>query len=205
MKDRLINVATEASPILLLAHGAGAGMDSHFLEYYTQGMVRKGVTVIRFCFPYMHTIRKTQKRRPPDRWEVLQESFRKEIDRLEGEAVIAGKSMGGRVASTILSHKNIKGGICLGYPFHPPKKNNKLRIAHLGTIKKEMLIIQGSRDPFGTKGESLSQYLSESTQMRWLEDGNHDFVPRKSSGHTWEQHMNQAIEWSAAFIHQLFL
>ena len=156
MKDRLINVATEASPILLLAHGAGAGMDTPFLEYYAQGMVRSGITVIRFCFPYMHTIRKTKKRRPPDRWPVLQECFRTEIEHIDGEVVIAGKSMGGRVASTLTSHKKVRGCICLGYPFHPPKKHDKLRIAHLGDIEKKMLIIQGSRDPFGTKEEVLT-------------------------------------------------
>ena len=126
MEERLINASHPSAPRLLLAHGAGAGMDAPFLEYYAQGMTKKGITVIRFCFPYMHRIRQTKKRRPPDVWPKLQQCFREEIANISGAVVIAGKSMGGRVASTIMEEDNVKGGICLGYPFHPPKnRQNK--------------------------------------------------------------------------------
>jgi len=108
--------------------------------------------------------------------------------------------MGGRVASMLLSQSPVKGAVSLGYPFHPPGKPDKVRKEHWGDIKAPWLIVQGTRDPFGKPDEVAGYGLPASTDLRWLEDGDHDFKPRKASGLTRSQHWQQAADWVSDFI-----
>ena len=111
--------------------------------------------------------------------------------------------MGGRIASLIADEANVKGLICLGYPFHPAGKPDKLRIEHLKSITTPTLIIQGERDPFGNKDEVKDYDLSSQVQIQWLPDGDHSFKPRKMSGRTWDENLGKGIEAIAAFLNQL--
>lgn len=113
--------------------------------------------------------------------------------------------MGGRVASMIADDLSTEGSVtglaCLGYPFHPPGKPEQTRTAHLENIRVPSLIVQGSRDPFGTRVEVERYVLSPSVAVHWLEDGEHDLKPRqKVSGFTHGQHLDTAAESVAAFI-----
>lgn len=78
----------------------------------------------------------------------------------------------------------IAGLVCLGYPFHAPATPEKLRIAHLETLTAPALIVQGTRDPFGTQSEVEALRLSPSIAFQWIGDGDHDFGPRGASGFT---------------------
>src|SRR5947209_18352568 len=98
--------------------------------------------------------------------------------------VIGGKSMDERIASLVADEAGVAGLICLGYPFHPVGKPDKLRVAHLRTIKTPTLIVQGERDPFGSREEVAEYELSPTVQVKWMKDGDHGFKPRKSSGTT---------------------
>ena len=131
---------------------------------------------------------------------VLLDSFVCEIERLDGTIIIGGKSMGGRVASRILIESKAKGCIALGYPFHPPGRPSKLRVDHLPEILKPLLIIQGTRDPFGKAEEKPEQYLSKESRLYWLQDGDHSFCTRKSSPRTKEQNLELAIDAMARFV-----
>jgi predicted alpha/beta-hydrolase family hydrolase len=96
-------------------------------------------------------------------------------------------------------------GVCaIGYPFHPQGKPEKLRIDHLNDIEVPMSVIQGTRDALGDKERVQNLFddkrLPLSMSMLWLEDGDHDLKPRKKSGLTHQQHMNEAIEYCASFI-----
>jgi predicted alpha/beta-hydrolase family hydrolase len=191
-----------------LAHGAGAPMDSPFMAFFAEGLANRGYRVARFEFPYMAARRAGGDKRPPDRPSVLIETWRNVIVELGAKLgakplVIGGKSLGGRIASMIADDAGARGLVCLGYPFHPPGKQVKAthqRIAHLKTLRTPALIVQGTRDPFGTPAEVASYGLSPAIAVHWLEDGDHGFVPRKASGRTPEQNLEEALEAIAAFL-----
>ncbi len=202
----IFNGPEDATTTFSFAHGAGVGMESDFMNYIAEGLAAEGILVVRFEFPYMQKRRDDGKRRPPDRAPVLLETWRSVINELGRENLfIGGKSMGGRFASMIaadLEAENapIQGSICLGYPFHPPGKPEKLRVEHLADLKTACLILQGTRDPFGTQAEVPGYTLSDSIKVHWLEGGEHGFKPRKKSGRTTEQNWNEAIAAMASFI-----
>ncbi|HTU61830.1 MAG TPA: alpha/beta family hydrolase, partial [Polyangiales bacterium] len=109
-------------------------------------------------------------------------------------------SMGGRVATRIADAAHVRGVIALGYPFHPPKQQGSLRVEHLTSLETPCLIVQGTRDSFGTHEEVLNYPLASSIELYWLKDGDHSFVPRKSSGRSEEQNMAEAFDAVQAFI-----
>jgi uncharacterized protein len=184
-----------------LAHGAGAPMDSAFMAYFAQGLAARGYRVARFEFPYMAARRRDGSRRPPDRPNVLLDTWQSVIDRLGPEhLVIGGKSLGGRMASMIADAAGVQGLICLGYPFHPPGQPEKLRIAHLRTLRTPALILQGTRDPFGRREEVDRYPLSAAIHLHFLEDGDHGFAPRAASGRSERQNWDEALATVLKFL-----
>ena len=191
----------DAGTTVALAHGAGAGMDSPAMESFATGLAAEGFQVVRFEFPYMARRRETGKRGGPDRPPVLMETWRQVIATVGGRRlVIGGKSMGGRIASMIADDAGVRGLVCLGYPFHPPGKPENLRTAHLAALETPTLIVQGTRDPFGKSDEVQGYALSDAIRVHWLEDGDHSFRPRKSSGRTLEQNMAEAVAAIKEFV-----
>src|SRR5690606_13256540 len=140
----------EDGPLLVLAHGAGAPMDSGFMAAFAKGLGERGLRVARFEFPYMAQRRETGKRRPPDREAILLQTWREVVEELGGgpSCVIGGKSMGGRMASMVADEVGARGLVCLGYPFHAPGRPEKPRSEHLRSLRTPGLIVQGTRDPF---------------------------------------------------------
>ena len=108
--------------------------------------------------------------------------------------------MGGRVASLLADELQPDGLICFGYPFHPPGKPEKTRTAHLAELRTPTLILQGTRDPFGKHDEVARYPLSAQVQVDWLDTGDHDLKPLKSSGLTQADLIDQAAERAAAFM-----
>lgn len=192
-----------ARPALILAHGAGAPMDSPFMQEIAARIAAAGVRVVRFEFPYM-AARRTGTRRPPDREEILRRTWIEVIEALGGgtSVVIGGKSMGGRIASLVADEIGALGLVCLGYPFHPNGGPTRLRTAHLASLRTPALFVQGERDPFGSRAEVEGYALSSSIRIEWLPDGDHSFKPRKASGQTLEAHMRTAAAAVAAFMHE---
>jgi predicted alpha/beta-hydrolase family hydrolase len=185
-----------AKTTILLAHGAGAPMDSASMTANAKALADVGFRVARFEFGYMASRRTTAGRKPPPRAETLNPEYIAAIDTLgaKGSLIIGGKSMGGRVASMIsdelYQEGRISGLLCLGYPFHPVGKPNQLRTAQLAAMRTPTLIVQGTRDPFGTREEVAGYKLSKAIEILWLEDGDHDLKPRKSvSGFTAADHL----------------
>lgn len=189
---------------LVLAHGAGSGMDAPFMCSIAEGLAQAGLSVVRFEFPYMQKRRADGKRRPPDPPRVLQATWNEVIVELGHEhLIIGGKSMGGRIASLVADDAQVRGLVCLGYPFHPPGQPEKTRVAHLEILKTPTLILQGTRDPFG-KPEQVEKYgLSKAIRLHWIEDGDHSFKPRASSGRTLEQNLEESIEAVRTFVAEL--
>jgi uncharacterized protein len=191
-----------ARPLVVLAHGAGAPMDDPFLETITQGLAARGIPVARFEFPYMAARRADGRRRPPDREAVLLGCWRSVVASLGGASglVLGGKSLGGRMASLVADELSAQGLVCLGYPFHPPGKPERPRIAHLASLRTPALVVQGTRDPFGTSEEVPGYTLATSIRVHWIEDGDHSLRPRKASGRTHGQNLAAAVEAVAAFL-----
>ncbi|HVX10589.1 MAG TPA: alpha/beta family hydrolase [Pirellulales bacterium] len=194
----------DARCTVALAHGAGAGMDTPFMGWFAAELAKRGLRVARFEFPYMAERRRIGKRGPPDKQPVLIETWREVIETLGPDRlVIGGKSMGGRIASMVADPAKVGGLICLGYPFHPVGKPHQLRVEHLQTLTTPTMILQGTRDPFGNQAEVAGYGLSNSIELHWLEDGDHDFKPRKGSGRTQADHWNAAADSIEAFIRRI--
>jgi uncharacterized protein len=191
-----------AALTLVLAHGAGAPMDSPFMETVAQALAGDHLRVVRFEFPYMQARRRDSRRGAPDREPVLLEAWRNVIERLGGGACLAigGKSLGGRIASMIADEGRVRGLICLGYPFHPPGKPPGKRIEHLRTLRTPTLIVQGTRDTFGNRNEVASYNLSRHIRLVWIEDGDHSFKPRASSGRTEKENLAAAVTAAREFL-----
>lgn len=202
---RLINGPNDAAATVLLAHGAGAPMDSPFMAAMAEGLAARGWRMVRFEFPYMARQRITGKRSAPDRMPVLQECFRAqvELERGNGPLVIGGKSMGGRIASVLADALAVQGCLCLGYPFHPPGKPEQLRTEHLAALTTPTLILQGERDTFGRLGEVEAYLLSAQVQVQWLPAGDHSFKPTRSSGLTEAGNWQSAIDKADQFLRTL--
>lgn len=209
-KNYLYDGADDARVTILLAHGAGAPMDSASMTASALALARAGFRVARFEFGYMAARRTTGDRKPPPRAETLIPEYKTAVAELgvTGPLVIGGKSMGGRVASMIAddlhSAGKVAGLLCLGYPFHPLGKPEQLRTRHLAGLATPALICQGTRDGFGTREEASGYTLSDSIKILWLEDGDHDLRPRKSvSGFTAADHMATMAEAVKAWAGRL--
>ena len=174
------------------------------MDEIAQGLAAEKIRVVRFEFPYMQRRRETGSKRPPDRQNVLLDCWRDVLKQLKvRRPILAGKSMGGRMASLIADEVAARGLVCLGYPFHAPGKPDQPRIEHLHAITTPTLIVQGERDTFGKADEVQGYSLADTVRMEWLPDGDHSFKPRKSSGITYEQNMQAAVSVVAEFVKAL--
>lgn len=192
----LVDGPADANTTIVLAHGAGAGMDHPFLATVAQGLAAHGCRVVRFDFPY-----RTAGKRAPDRMPVLQAAMRDVVAGCgAGRIVLAGKSMGGRVATMLADELAVRAVVVFGYPFHPPDEPTKLRTEHLATLRTPTLILQGERDEFGTRDEVAGYTLAKTITVQWFADGDHSLAPRKRSGHSAAGHLQTAIDAAAAFL-----
>lgn len=206
----LLDGPDDAPATVLLAHGAGAPMDSGTMTAAAHALAATGLRVVRFEFAYMAARRTGAGAKPPPRAETLVPSFRAVVAALDatGPLVIGGKSMGGRVASMAVDDLRAEGRaaglLCLGYPFHPPGKPESLRTAHLAGLASPAFICQGTRDPFGSREEVTGYTLSPSIELFWLEDGDHDLKPRKSvTGLTPATHLASVASRVRAWVGEL--
>lgn len=196
---------------VVFAHGAGANMHHEFLEKMTELLNKQKLNVIRFNFPYMQRRAETGKRYPPDRMPILLSHYSEVIVELLTESskqqtsslplFIGGKSMGSRVAVSLLAdngvlpaqqQEKIAGGFCFGYPFHPAKKPEKLRLEPLQNTSKPVLIVQGERDTLGSEQEIADYDVSPLCCYQFLADGDHSLKPRVKSGFRYDEHIASA-------------
>jgi len=192
---------------LILAHGAGAPMDSPFMEQMAARLAARGIAVCRFEFAYMAARRAGAGKRPPSpqaqllaQWREVHALVRQQAT---GLLAVGGKSMGGRMASLLADETGVDALVCLGYPFHPAGKQDKPRVAHLAALQTPTLVVQGERDALGSR-ETVEQYrLSPAINVHWLAAADHDLKPLKRSGLTHDQHLNSAADTVAAFLRGL--
>lgn len=201
--DLLTDGPTDAAKTFVFAHGAGAPMNTDFMNTFAVGLAEHGIRVVRFEFPYMAERRRSGRKPPPNPQHVLRATFHQALEQVGvARPFVGGKSMGGRIASMLADEARAAGVVCLGYPFHPVGKPQQLRIEHLQNLATPTLIVQGDRDPFGTRDEVAGYRLSPTIHIHWVADGDHGLVPRKASGRTTEQNWAEGVEAVVGFIEQ---
>ena len=203
----LVTGPEDARATVLLAHGAGAPMDSAGMNGIADALTEQHLRIARFEFAYMASRRAAGGRKPPPRAERVMPEFVAAVRDLNctGPLIIGGKSMGGRVATMVAdacyASNTISGVLCLAYPFHPPKKPTQLRTAHLKDLNAPALIVQGTRDPFGTIEDVPEYELSPNIELVWMQDGDHDLKPRKRvTGLTLSDHMKTMASHVSGWI-----
>jgi predicted alpha/beta-hydrolase family hydrolase len=177
----------DAVATVVLAHGAGADMRSDFMTVVAGGLAGQGLRVVRFNFPYAE-----QGRRSPDKQDVLEATWSEVLAALEAgdrerPLVLGGKSLGGRIASHVVAGgASADGLVFLGYPLHAPGRPDRMRDAHLAHISVPMLFVEGTRDPFCPLPtlQRVVEGLDADVQIVTVEDGDHSFRVRRSSGRT---------------------
>lgn len=193
MTAYLIDGPKNAKHTYLFAHGAGGAMDNAWMNSVASALGERGIRVVRFEFPYMAARRTTGKRGgAPDKQPVLLDTFRAVVEEHGGGAkvVVGGKSMGGRMASMIADEAGARGLLVFGYPFHPPGKPQQTRTAHLEHLRTPSLILQGTRDIFGTPEDVAGYTLSPAIRIDWMQGGDHSLKGK----------VPQAIDAAAEFI-----
>jgi predicted alpha/beta-hydrolase family hydrolase len=194
---------------LVLAHGAGAGQTSWFMVNFAEGLAARGVDVLTFSFLYIE-----QKRKMPDRPEVLEACYRAAIEAARtyvpfagNKVFVGGKSMGGRIASQLAAAGDataatLSGLVLLGYPLHPPGKPEQLRVAHLPNVRVPVLLFQGERDPSGSPDE-LRPHLAKvagPVVVNVIEGGDHSLAPPKRGARSADQVYSEIQDVTAAWI-----
>ncbi|UKA72990.1 alpha/beta hydrolase family protein [Arthrobacter sp. FW306-06-A] len=173
----------EPTATVVVAHGAGAGMEHPFLRGFSDALNRLGLATLRFNFPHREAGRKFPDRPPAAiaAWRAAMAAARSQAEAHadRGPVWAAGKSFGGRMASMAVAEgMNAAGLVYLGYPLHAPGKPDKLRDEHLYGLTTPMLFLQGTRDTFAT-ADILSDVVSRigpSAVLQWVEGGDHSFA-----------------------------
>jgi predicted alpha/beta-hydrolase family hydrolase len=195
--------------VVLLAHGSGIAMDHPFMDRISHQLSCLGLYVIRFEFPYMAMRRETARKRLPDKMQILESHYIKMVQQVRSlcsdqkmPLYLAGKSMGGRVATLIADQCAVDAVFVYGYPFHPAGKPDKLRVAHLMGIKTPIYVFQGERDKLGAQHEVAEYELGKQVSVQWLEDADHDLKPRVRSGYSQKSHLDTIACAISAVINQ---
>lgn len=190
---------------LLLAHGAGAPMDSDFMNRVCTELCARDIACVRFEFPYMVRRRELQKILPPNPMPVLLETWQTLVHHYREQGLplfIGGKSMGGRMATlwAAQSGSGCAGLVCFGYPFHPARRPERLRTVHLPDLPVPTLVVQGTRDALGNQEEVAGYALGGQLRVHWIAGGDHDLKPLKKTGVTHEQALAHAAQAAVEFI-----
>ena len=199
--------ATPSGRLLVLAHGAGAGQHHPFMTAIATRLSARGIDVVTFDFDYMR-----EQRKVPDRAPVLEQCFGAVIDGATGRdefaghrLLIGGKSMGGRMATHLAAaaYPHVSGVVAFGYPLHPPGKPQQLRTAHLPAIRTPLLIVQGSRDTFGTPEElrPVVAAIPGPATLHVVEGGDHSLVvPRTAKDAVLDGVADVVVGWADSSI-----
>jgi predicted alpha/beta-hydrolase family hydrolase len=190
--------------LLVLAHGAGAGMTHPFLEKLAGELAGVGVASFRYQFPYME-----QRRRVPDAPTVataaVAAAVRAAADAAPGLPLLAGgKSFGGRMSSQAASQQmleGVHGVVFFGFPLHPPNKPGTKRAEHLSDVKIPMLFLQGTRDSLADLKllRPICKDLGKLATLHVIETADHSFHVLKSSGKSDADVLRELAQATAAW------
>ncbi len=197
-----------AESLLVLAHGAGAGMTHPFMESLATELAAVRVATLRFQFPYLE-----QNRKIPDRPPVLTATILAAVQTAAKAApdlplFAGGKSLGGRMTSLAAAQQklpDVRGLVFFGFPLHPPNQPGTKRADHLRDIEQPMLFFQGTRDPFADLKllRTICASLGTRATLHVIETADHSFHVLKSSGRTDADILQELARTTSAWTQKL--
>ena len=194
--------------LLVLGHGAGAGMAHPFLETLAKELAEARVATLRYQFPYLE-----ERRRVPDKPEVLMAAVAAAVDRAAEMTpalplLAGGKSMGGRMSSQAAAQGllgPVKGLVFFGFPLHPPNRPGTKRAEHLAKVNVPMLFLQGTRDTLADLAllRPVCEQLGSLATLHIIQEGDHSFHVLKKAGKTDAEVMKELAKTTACWADQL--
>jgi uncharacterized protein len=188
--------------MLVLGHGAGAGMHHPFMSGLASELARVGVATLRYQFPYME-----QRRKVPDSPAVLTGTVAAAARAAAKAAphlplLAGGKSMGGRMTSQAAAEellKGVRGLVFFGFPLHPPNRPGTKRAEHLAKVTLPMLFLQGTRDTLADLNllKPICAKLDKRATLHVIETADHSFHVLKKSGKNDEEVLRELAETTA--------
>jgi uncharacterized protein len=205
--ETIIDAAPKPFAAYVFAHGAGAGMGHAFMEAAAKGLAQRGVSVLRFDFPFM-----AQGGKRPDSPAVAHAAVREAValahERFPKLPLFAGgKSYGGRMTSqaqAIAPLDAVRGLVFFGFPLHPAGKPGVERASHLAAVTLPMLFLQGTRDALAEWPliESVAGTLGKHATLTRLDEADHAFHVLKRTGRTDAEMLAQALDAAAAWMRE---
>jgi uncharacterized protein len=204
----LVQLPARAKSLLVLAHGAGAGVNHPFLATLARDLAELQIATLRYNFPYME-----QRRRSPDREPVATAAVAAAVGAASAEApklplFAGGKSFGGRMTSTAAANgllANVSGLVFFGFPLHPPNQAGTNRAEHLSRVKQPMLFLQGTRDAFADLKllRPVVASLGSRATLHLIEGADHSFHLPKSAGRTDAEVLRELAETFATWSQEI--
>jgi hypothetical protein len=195
------------APMLVLAHGAGAGMHHPFMTSMQERLTHRGLAVALFNFPYTE-----RGRRAPDTAAVLEDCYRAVVEQLRADPdlrpqrlFLGGKSMGGRIATHLVAAGVVADGVVLlGYPLHPPGQREKPRRAHLSAITTALLFVQGTRDSLCNLDDlrRAVDVIRAPVRVHVVDGGDHSFKVPVRSGRSDAAVLDEVADACAAWVRE---
>ncbi|HKW35171.1 MAG TPA: alpha/beta family hydrolase [Candidatus Acidoferrum sp.] len=197
-----------AQRLLVLGHGAGAGMAHPFMEKLVAELANAGIATLRYQFPYME-----ERRRVPDKPELLASTVAAAVQLAKKAApelplLAGGKSMGGRMTSQAAAENllgPVKGIVFFGFPLHPPNRPSTKRAEHLAKVGVPMLFVQGTRDTLAdlTLLRPICASLGARATLHIINEADHSFHVLKKAGRTDSEVMTELAQTTAAWTTKL--
>jgi predicted alpha/beta-hydrolase family hydrolase len=205
--EHLLTALPDARALLVLAHGAGAGMRHSFLEKIAQALGARGVATLRYEFLYME--KRAGRPDPPAVAEArVRDAVQEAARAAPGLPLFAGgKSFGGRMTSQAQAREplpGVRGLVFLGFPLHPPGRPGTSRAEHLDAVQVPMLLLQGTRDEFAGLDllRPIVQNLGARATLHLIEGGDHSFRVLKRTGRTETDVLNELADTITAWAGQ---
>jgi predicted alpha/beta-hydrolase family hydrolase len=198
----------KAKWMLVLGHGAGAGMHHPFMSALTTQLAQVGVATLRYQFPYIE-----ERRKAPDKPKVLMATVSAATQAAANTApdlplLAGGKSMGGRMTSQAAAEgllPDVRGLVFFGFPLHPPKKPGTKRAEHLENVNVPMLFLQGTRDDLADLKllRPICKKLGKRVTLHVIETADHSFHVLKKSGRSDEEVLRELAATTAKWADEM--
>ncbi len=195
---------TDARAMLVIGHGAGAGMRHVFMDAVARRLGDRGIATLRYQFPFME-----KGSRRPDPHPILFATVRAAVaaacEQTPDLPLFAGgKSMGGRMTSMAAAKaplEHVRGIVFVGFPLHPTGRPSSDRATHLSDVTVPMLFLNGTRDKLAVMEllEPVCEGLGTQTRLHVVDGADHGFHVLKRSGRTDDEVLDELADEIAVF------
>lgn len=203
----LLDAPAHPHACLVLAHGAGAGMQHPFMAAVAAGLAERSIAVLRYQFLYMERGSKRPDR-PPLAHAAVRAAIEAVREKLPGVPLFAGgKSFGARMTSqaqALAPLPEVRGLVFFGFPLHPAGKPSEERAAHLAEVKIPLLFLQGTKDKLA-EPEPLKPVvarLKKQAMLHMVEHADHSFHVPVRSGRNDAQVMDELLDTATAWMRE---